>query len=57
MQKHFVTVWKWILQMGKAPKYGVSNYRKRTRRKIGRHKKNMSKSERLSYKPYVGQGR
>ena len=43
--------------MAKAPKWGVSNYRERTRRKIGRHKKNMSKSEKLSYKPYVGQGR
>ena len=43
--------------MAKAPKNGVSNYRKRTRRKIGRHKKNMNKSERRSFKPYVGQGR
>ena len=29
----------------------------RNRKKIGRHKKNMNKSEKLSYKPYVGQGR
>jgi len=43
--------------MGKAPKWGVNNYRKRTKRKIGRHKKKMNKSEKRNYKPYVGQGR
>ena len=57
MQKHFVTVWKWILQMGKAPKLCVNTYHERTRRKIGRRKKKMNKSEKRSYKPYVGQGR
>ena len=37
--------------------FGVNNYRERSRKKIGRHKKNMNKSEKRSYKPYVGQGR
>ena len=41
----------------KAPKWGVNTYRKQTKRKIGRHKKNMNKSEKRSFKPYVGQGR
>ena len=43
--------------MAKVPKYGVNTYHKRTRPKIGRHKKNMNKSEKRSYKRYVGQGR
>jgi hypothetical protein len=43
--------------MANAPKWGVNTYRNRTRRKIGRHKKNMNKSEKRSFKPYVGQGR
>ena len=43
--------------MAKKGLYGVNNYRERTRKKIGRHKKNMNKSQKRSYKPYVGQGR
>ena len=43
--------------MAKAPKWGTNTYHTRTRRKIGRHKKNMNKSEKRSYKPNVGQGR
>ena len=37
--------------------YGVNTYRDRTRKKIGRHKKNINKSERRNFKYYVGQGR
>jgi len=43
--------------MAKAPKWGANTYKKRTKRKIGRHKKNMNKSEKRTYKPNVGQGR
>ena len=43
--------------MANAPKWGVNNYHKRTKRKIGRHKKNMSKTEKRNFKRYVGQGR
>jgi len=43
--------------MAKKGTFGVNTYRERTRKKIGRHKKNMNKSEKSSYKPYVGQGR
>ena len=43
--------------MGKAPKWGVNTYHKRTKPKLGRHKKNLNKHEKRSYKPYVGQGR
>jgi hypothetical protein len=43
--------------MAKAPKWGVNTYRKQTKRKIGRHKKKMNKSEKRSFKPSVGQGR
>ena len=43
--------------MAKAPKWGTNNYKKRTKRKIGRHKKSMNKSEKRNYKPNVGQGR
>mgnify|MGYP003638797589 FL=1 len=43
--------------MAKAPKFGVSTYEKVTRPKIGRHKKNMSKGEKRSYKKNRGQGR
>jgi len=43
--------------MGKAPKWGVNTYVKTTKKKIGRHKKNMSKDEKKSYKKYRGQGR
>jgi len=41
--------------MAKA-KWGVNTYVKRTKPKIGRHKKRMNKSEKLSYKPYRQQG-
>ncbi len=41
----------------KAPKWGVNTYRKQTKPRLGRHKKNMNKSEKRSYKRYVGQGR
>jgi len=37
--------------------FGVNTYRARTRRKIGRHKKNMNKSQKRNFKRYVGQGR
>ena len=43
--------------MAKVPKWGVNTYHKRTRSKIGRHKKNMNKSAKRSFKRYVGQGR
>ena len=43
--------------MAKAPKWGTNSYRARTRKKIGRHKKNMNKSQKRSYKPNIGQGR
>ena len=43
--------------MAKAPKWGVNTYKKTSKKKIGRHKKNMSKSEKRSFKQYRGQGR
>jgi len=43
--------------MVKKATFGVSNYHERSRKKIGRHKKNMNKSEKRSFKYYVGQGR
>ena len=43
--------------MAKAPKWGVNTYVKTTKKSIGMHKKNMSKSEKKSYKKYRGQGR
>jgi len=43
--------------MAKVPKWGVNTYHKRTKRKIGRHKKNMNKSQKRTFKRYVGQGR
>jgi len=43
--------------MAKKGTFGVNNYHARTRKKIGRHKKNMNKSEKLRYKKYRGQGR
>ena len=43
--------------MGKAPKWGVNTYVKRTKPSVGRHKKKMSKSEKKSYKKYRGQGK
>jgi len=43
--------------MTKKAKFGVNTFIKKTRPSVGRHKKNMSKSERRSWKPYRGQGR
>jgi len=43
--------------MAKKGTWGINTYRDRSRKKIGRHKKNMNKSEKRSYKPNVGQGR
>ena len=41
----------------KAKGFGVNTYEKRSKPKIGRHKKKMNKSEKRDYKPYIGQGR
>ena len=42
----------------KRPIFGVSNYKKRTpKKRPGKHKKRMNKSEKRSYKKYRGQGR
>ena len=43
--------------MAKRGSWGVNTYRERTKPKIGRHKKNMNKSQKRSFKHYVGQGR
>ena len=43
--------------MAKAPKCGVNTYVKTSKKKIGRHKKNMNKQEKKSHKRYKGQGR
>jgi len=43
--------------MAKKGMFGVNSYLARSRKKIGRHKKNMNKSEKRSYKPNMGQGR
>ena len=43
--------------MAKKGTFGINTYRDRSRKKIGRHKKNMNKSEKRSFKPYEGQGR
>ena len=43
--------------MVKRALFGVNSYVKRTKPKIGRHKKRMNKSEKSSYKPTRGQGR
>ncbi len=37
--------------------FGVNTYRERSRKKIGRHKKNMNKHEKRGFKYYRGQGR
>ncbi len=42
--------------MVKKAKFGVNTYVERSRKKIGRHKKNMNKSEKRNYKRYRGQG-
>jgi|TARA_B100000214_G_scaffold3139_1_gene2408 hypothetical protein len=41
----------------KKPLFGVNTYVKKTKPKIGRHKKNMNKQEKKNYKKYRGQGR
>ena len=43
--------------MAKKANFGVNTYVKKTKPKIGRHKKKMNKHEKRNYKPYVGQGR
>ena len=43
--------------MAKKPKLGVNTYVKRTKPKIGRHKKRMNRDEKRSYKKYRGQGK
>ena len=43
--------------MAKKPKFGINTYVKRTKPKIGRHKKRMNKSEKRSYKKTRGQGK
>jgi len=42
--------------MAKKGIYGVNLYRERSRKKIGRHKKNLNKRDK-PYKKYRGQGR
>ena len=42
--------------MAKAPKWGVNTYRKRTKPKLGRHKKNLNKHEKRMGK-YRGKGK
>ena len=39
------------------PKWGENTYVKRSKPKIGRHKKRMNKDEKRSYKKYRRQGR
>ena len=43
--------------MAKKPKWGVNTYVKRSKPKIGRHKKRMNRDEKRSYKKYRGQGK
>jgi len=43
--------------MAKKGTFGINTYRDRSKKKIGRHKKNMNKSQKRSFKAYVGQGR
>ena len=43
--------------MAKKTTFGVNNYRERSRKKLGRHKKRMNKNEKRSFKSYIGQGR
>ena len=42
--------------MAKRALFGVNTYVRRTKPKIGRHKKRMNKSEKRNYKPSVGKG-
>ena len=43
--------------MAKKSKFGVNTYVKRTKPKIGRHKKRMNKAEKRNFTKYRGQGR
>ncbi len=43
--------------MAKKQKWGVNTYVKKTKRKLGRHKKRLSRDEKRSYKKYNRQGR
>ena len=43
--------------MAKQGTFGVNTWRQRSRKKIGRHKKSMNKSQKRSFKYYIGQGR
>ena len=43
--------------MALKPKYGLNTYKERSRPQIGRHKKDMNKDEKRSYKRYQGQGK
>ena len=45
-----------IAQQLKKAKYGVNTYRERSKKKIGRHKKRLNKSQK-PHKKYRGQGR
>ena len=42
--------------VAKKHKFGVNNFEPKSKKKIGRHKKNMNKSEKRNYKRYRGQG-
>ena len=42
--------------MAKKGTFGVNTYRERSKKKIGRHKKNLNKKEKR-HKKYRGQGR
>tara|TARA_Y100001963_G_C6714054_1_gene415689 strand:+ start:812 stop:946 length:135 start_codon:yes stop_codon:yes gene_type:complete len=41
----------------KKNKFGINTFVKKTKPKIGRHKKRLNKSEKRSYKKYKRQGR
>ena len=43
--------------MAKKHKFGINTYVKKSKPKIGRHKKRMNKSEKRSYKKTRGQGK
>ena len=42
--------------MAKKGTYGVNTYRERSKKKIGRHRKRLNKSQK-PHKKYIGQGR
>ena len=43
--------------MAKKSKFGVNTYVKRSKPRIGRHKKRINKSEKKNFKKYRGQGK